>query len=86
MKHTIYWSFIVNINIAHQSSLLQLSTMKLWCQGNAPHGRWSDDVGACICEAPYHGEDCEEKHCAGPKHWNRRGFSRVEVVIHQIGK
>eukprot|EP00435_Cladocopium_sp_Y103_P036673 s3148_g9.t1 len=30
---------------------------------NAPHGRWSDDVGVCICQAPYHGESCEEKHC-----------------------
>lgn len=30
---------------------------------NAPHGRWSDDVGVCICQAPFHGESCEEKHC-----------------------
>ncbi|CAJ1359209.1 unnamed protein product [Effrenium voratum] len=31
---------------------------------NAPHGRWNDEVGACICTTPFHGERCEEKHCA----------------------
>lgn len=30
---------------------------------NAPHGRWSEDLKACVCEAPHHGERCEEKHC-----------------------
>ncbi|CAE7745984.1 Tnr [Symbiodinium sp. CCMP2456] len=30
---------------------------------NAPYGRWSEDLKACVCEAPHHGERCEEKHC-----------------------
>mmetsp|Transcript_22644 Transcript_22644/g.40936 ORF Transcript_22644/g.40936 Transcript_22644/m.40936 type:complete len:808 (+) Transcript_22644:85-2508(+) len=30
---------------------------------NEPHGRWSDEFSACVCQAPYHGERCEQKHC-----------------------
>eukprot|EP00913_Durusdinium_trenchii_P003237 g2993.t2 len=32
---------------------------------NAPNGRWSDDLQVCVCEAPFHGEECQEKHCRG---------------------
>jgi len=34
---------------------------------NEPRGRWSDEFSACVCQAPYHGERCEEKHCPD---WN----------------
>lgn len=31
---------------------------------NSPHGKYEQDLGACVCTRPYYGKDCENMHCA----------------------
>eukprot|EP00927_Polykrikos_kofoidii_P071042 TRINITY_DN67379_c0_g1_i1.p1 TRINITY_DN67379_c0_g1~~TRINITY_DN67379_c0_g1_i1.p1 ORF type:complete len:1140 (-),score=122.26 TRINITY_DN67379_c0_g1_i1:268-3687(-) len=46
---------------------------------NSPHGNWDDGHAACICEAKWYGEHCQDKHCPD---WDSADAERPECSGH----